>query len=185
MFAAGFQRNVLNVFNTAVSGDGAAVHELRRWRANFVGNYEFQGEKLKGFGLGTGVRWPGAGLMRTWLRPNTGALAANRARLFAEAVVAFKGGERWWPDGAFEARHIKPEQDARYESDVWEQAIIEWMEREKKYSATVLEVAHEAVFLETPRIGTADQRRIAAALERLGWRRGERTMRGRPWVRGA
>ena len=58
-------------------------------------------------------------------------------------------------------------------------------EGEGKVLDKTVEVAHEAVFLETPRIGTADQRRIAAALERLGWRRGERTMRGRPWVRGA
>jgi hypothetical protein len=48
---------VLNPFNTAVSADGAPVHELRRWRANFVGNYDFQGERLKGFGAGLGVRW--------------------------------------------------------------------------------------------------------------------------------
>lgn len=57
MFGATFQRLVLNPFNTAVSADGAAVHELRRWRANFVGNYDFQGERLKGFGVGAGVRW--------------------------------------------------------------------------------------------------------------------------------
>ncbi|MEO7412526.1 MAG: hypothetical protein ABIZ81_04145, partial [Opitutaceae bacterium] len=57
MFAATFQRTVLNPFNTAASGDGAAVHELRRWRANFVGNYDFQTERLRGWGLGAGVRW--------------------------------------------------------------------------------------------------------------------------------
>lgn len=57
MFAATFQRNVLNPFNTAVAGDGAPVHELRRWRANFVGNYDFQGERLKGWGVGAGLRW--------------------------------------------------------------------------------------------------------------------------------
>ncbi len=57
MFAATFQRTVLNVLNTALSADGAPVHELRRWRANFVGNYDFQGEKLKGWGTGAGVRW--------------------------------------------------------------------------------------------------------------------------------
>jgi len=57
MFGATFQRTVLNTFNTAASGDGAPVHELRRWRANFVGNYEFQAERLKGWGVGGGVRW--------------------------------------------------------------------------------------------------------------------------------
>jgi hypothetical protein len=57
MFGVAFQRNVLNPYNIAKSADGAAVHELRRWRANFVGNYEFQRERLKGFGIGAGVRW--------------------------------------------------------------------------------------------------------------------------------
>ncbi len=57
MFGASMQRLVLNPFNTAISADGAAVHELRRWRANFVGNYDFQGERLKGWGAGVGVRW--------------------------------------------------------------------------------------------------------------------------------
>ncbi len=57
MFGATFQRLVLNPFNTAASGDGAPVHELRRWRANFVGNYDFQGDRLRGWGVGAGVRW--------------------------------------------------------------------------------------------------------------------------------
>lgn len=57
IFGVGFQRSVLNPYNIAASADGAAVHDLRRWRANFVGNYEFQGDALKGFGIGGGVRW--------------------------------------------------------------------------------------------------------------------------------
>jgi len=57
LLASVFQRTVLNPYNTAISADGAAVHELRRWRANFVGNYDFQRESLKGFGVGAGVRW--------------------------------------------------------------------------------------------------------------------------------
>lgn len=57
LLANGFQRNVLNAFNTAASADGAAAHELRRWRVNVVGNYEFQRGILKGFGTGGGVRW--------------------------------------------------------------------------------------------------------------------------------
>lgn len=57
MLANNFQANALNRFNTAASGDGALVQELRKWRANLVANYEFQGDRLKGFGVGTGLRW--------------------------------------------------------------------------------------------------------------------------------
>jgi outer membrane receptor protein involved in Fe transport len=57
MMGSTFQRTVLNVFNTAASADGAPVQELRRWRANLVANYDFQAGRLKGFGVGTGVRW--------------------------------------------------------------------------------------------------------------------------------
>jgi outer membrane receptor protein involved in Fe transport len=57
MLANNFQANALNRFNTAAAGDGAVVQELRRWRANAVVNYEFQGDRLKGFGVGTGLRW--------------------------------------------------------------------------------------------------------------------------------
>lgn len=57
ILANNFQSLALNRFNTAASGDGAPVQELRQWRANVVANYEFQAERLKGFGVGTGLRW--------------------------------------------------------------------------------------------------------------------------------
>jgi hypothetical protein len=47
--------------------------------------------------------------------------------------------------------------------------------------ATVGQLAREALFMETPKIGTADQRRIAAALERLGWTREKKDWRGIRW----
>lgn len=57
ILANAFQRDALNRYNTAASADGALVQELRKWRANVVANYEFQAERLKGFGVGTGLRW--------------------------------------------------------------------------------------------------------------------------------
>ncbi len=57
MLANNFQASALNRFNTAASGDGALVQELRKYRANFVGSYEFQQERFKGFAVGSGVRW--------------------------------------------------------------------------------------------------------------------------------
>src|SRR5205085_6970195 len=44
-------------------------------------------------------------------------LAADRDQLFAEAVVRYRKGEKWWPDKDFERKHIMPQQAARYEAD--------------------------------------------------------------------
>ena len=114
---------------------------------------------------------------------DTDALAKERDQLFAEAMVAYLRGERWWPSAELEREHIQPEQEARFEVDAWEQAISFWLMG--KTQTTLLVVAREALFIDLPKIGTADQRRIAAILERLGWSRGGRTTAGRPWVKKA
>jgi predicted P-loop ATPase len=106
-------------------------------------------------------------------------LIRDRDHLFAEAVHLYRQGTQWWPDKAFEVQHIKPEQDARYEPDAWEDVISTFLLG--RTETTVLEVAKEALHIETPRLGTAEQRRIGAVLGRLGWER--RPMNVRPWVR--
>jgi predicted P-loop ATPase len=128
---------------------------------------------------------------------NTDALARDRDQLFAEAVALYRKGERWWPDQGFEAEHIAPEQEARFEADAWEELIGNWLDcpiyhddgetrLPDRSRCTVADVAVMALKMDTGRIGTADQRRIAAALERLGWDRGARGAKGeRFWVRGA
>ena len=100
---------------------------------------------------------------------DTDKLRTDRDQLFAEAVHLYRAGRSWWPHADFEADHIRPQQDARYESDAWEDAIGEWLQTQR--SVTILAVARDGLRIETPKIGTADQRRIAAALERLGWER--------------
>ncbi len=93
---------------------------------------------------------------------------------------AFRDGASWWPDAAFEAACIAPQQDARYEADAWEEAVAVYLAR--KAETTVLKVAREALFIDTPKLGTHDQRRITAIMERLGWTRAERTGKARLWV---
>ena len=99
-------------------------------------------------------------------------LKADRDQLFAEAVHLYQAGEPWWPDREFEREHMLREQEARYEADAWEDNIREFVAT--KFKVTIGDVAREALFLETPRIGTAEQRRIAAVLEMLGWKRAKR-----------
>jgi predicted P-loop ATPase len=110
---------------------------------------------------------------------DTDALIRDRDQLLAEALHLYRQGAQWWPDQTFEAEHIKPEQDARYEADAWEGLFLLG-----RTEITVFEVARDCLGIETPRIGVADQRRISAALERLGWKRGKRNSKARPWIRG-
>lgn len=111
---------------------------------------------------------------------DTDALRHDRDQLFAEAVHAYRGGGSWWPDQEFEREYIRPEQEARYEADAWEEAIGRYLDGLSK--VTVLQVARGALNIETPKLGTADQRRIGASLERLGWQPGARTGEGRWYI---
>jgi len=101
-------------------------------------------------------------------RIDTDALAHDRDQLFAEAVALFRAGVVWWPDQSFEIEHIKPQQDARYEADAWEQAIEEFLVGKER--TTVMGVAVHGLGIDKAKLGTADQRRIIAALGMLGWR---------------
>jgi predicted P-loop ATPase len=107
-------------------------------------------------------------------------LIRDRDQLLAEAVCLYRQGFRWWPDAAFERQFIVPEQEARYEADAWEEKIEGFLAAKQK--TTVLEVARNCLEIDLPKIGTADQRRITAALERLGWGRGKRGGKARWWV---
>jgi predicted P-loop ATPase len=106
-------------------------------------------------------------------------LSADRDQLFAEAVQLYRNGAQWWPDRGFEQQHIAPEQEARFEGDAWEEPIQSYLNKSEK--VTVSQVAKEALFFEAPRIGTADQRRISAILERLGWKRQPVDSKGNRW----
>ncbi|MDI4665563.1 virulence-associated E family protein [Xanthobacter autotrophicus] len=107
------------------------------------------------------------------------ALARDRDQLLAEALHLYREGRPWWPKAEFERECIQPEQDERYEADAWEGPIGSWLVGKQR--ATVSEVATYALFIETGRIGTSDQRRITVCLGRLGWSPGKRGTGGVRW----
>jgi len=109
------------------------------------------------------------------LRP----LAQDRDQLFAEAVHLYHAGSQWWPNKDFEREHIQKQQEERYEADVWEEKISEFLTKHSK--VTVWQVAHDALFIETPRISTSDTRRITAILEWLKWKRVPKDWQGKRW----
>lgn len=108
-------------------------------------------------------------------------LSFDRDQLFAEAVHRYRAGSSWWPDKSFEAKHIRPEQEDRYEADPWEDAILSYVASRRRVQVT--EIAQNALSMNTARIGTADQRRIGGVLGRAGWRN-MRDHHGRAYVLG-
>ena len=112
-------------------------------------------------------------------------LKEDRDQLFAEAVALFKQGEAWWPTGEFEKQHAMPEQAQRYEGDAWEEMVASHLATASR--TTVLQVAVSALdFGKVDRLGTADQRRIAAIMTSLGWQRTKRGPNGqRFWEKKA
>jgi predicted P-loop ATPase len=95
------------------------------------------------------------------------ALRADRDQLFAEAVHLFRAGMNWWPDRDFEAKHIKPEQDARYVADPWQEKVAAYLENLSR--VTVGMIAKDALSIETARVSMRDSYRIIDALTALGW----------------
>jgi len=110
---------------------------------------------------------------------DTDGLSAARDQLFAEAVAHYCAGNAWWPDGLAES-WIRPEQEARYEADAWESAIAGYLQG--RHRVMILDIAREALDFTTQRLGTSEQRRIAAALERLGWQRAGKSKAGQIWA---
>jgi predicted P-loop ATPase len=106
-------------------------------------------------------------------------LIRDRNQLFAEAVTLFNAGVPWWPDRQFEKEVIMPQQADRYEADVWEEKIGDYLTGRTR--VLIGEVAQNALYLETPRVGTHEQRRIAAVLQQLGWERLAKDWQGKRW----
>jgi predicted P-loop ATPase len=111
------------------------------------------------------------------------SLRRDREQLFAEALILFRDGVKWWPDADFEQTHIVPEQDARYETDeLWEEPIAAYLEG-KTSIAGIGEIVTGVLGYESLRISTAEMWRIIKIMRRLDWVQGRRLGRRRPWVR--
>jgi predicted P-loop ATPase len=134
-------------------------------------------------------------------------LAGVRDQLFAEAVIRFRMGDRWWPTAADEARFFKPQQEKRQEDDPWFPLIEDWVTRRAKAAEaaaaatlswtsreeedrpkdgrfTVTEVASGCLgFVGASRVGGQEQLRITRILNDLKCTRPEkRSSRGRYYL---
>jgi predicted P-loop ATPase len=108
-------------------------------------------------------------------------LKAARDQLFAEAVELFEHGVPWHPASDFERQHIHPEQDARYETDAWEEPIRDYLKLHKPEKIYLREL-YDPLHIDLPGRSRTTSNRIVAILERLGWTRLKKDSDGNtPW----
>lgn len=123
-------------------------------------------------------------------------LKQDREQLFAEAVHCYHAGEQWYPSRDFEAEFIRPQQEARYNVDAWDEPIMKWLNTQSPVTlsngftvvrATPMEIATLALGLDVGRVDKAATNRIRKVLSSNGWHKdGPRDNAGnRPWYPGS
>jgi predicted P-loop ATPase len=109
-------------------------------------------------------------------------IARDRDQLWAEAVVRYRAGEKWWLEGDME-QQAKEEQNARLQEDPWHKKVIEYAEEagETRGSASIPDILSR-LGMETSRHDQVAQNRVSRCLVAEGWERAKMGPRGaREW----
>ncbi len=108
-------------------------------------------------------------------RADLAALKQARDQIWAEAVAAFENGEKWWLKDA-DTELAREEQAKRFEYDVWQDAVEEWLERACRPAVTGLNIMEDCLELPRSQQGVVTGRRISQIMEQAGWERSEKRL---------
>lgn len=102
---------------------------------------------------------------------NLEGLTAVRDQLFAEAVMAFRRGDRWHPTREEQERLFAPEQASREITDPWESLIYNYLSRSTFKRCTTMDILSECMKVEAGKIDGTRQMatRVGIAMKRIGW----------------
>jgi predicted P-loop ATPase len=102
-------------------------------------------------------------------------LGRDRDQLWAEAVVRFKAGAKWWLETPELEALATAEQAARFVVDVWKEPVEKWLDGHDDVSVT--EVLEHALGFVREDWSQVAQNRVAAILTNMGFTR-HRTRQG-------
>jgi hypothetical protein len=101
-----------------------------------------------------------------------------RDQLWAQAVVAYRNGERWWLDKETEEL-AREAQDARRPEDPWEPAVLHYLRQRQGDSVTTAEVAVGALGMDEKDLHNGLTQRLGKMLRNFGCER--RRPGGKVW----
>jgi putative DNA primase/helicase len=99
-------------------------------------------------------------------------LRRDRDQLWAEAVVRYDKGEKWWLTSKLLVDAAADEQEDRYQADPWEPGIETWLL--SRMETTTADVLKDCIKKEMGQWTRSDETRVGIILSRLGWEPGPR-----------
>ena len=99
------------------------------------------------------------------------ALGYDRDQLWAEAVVQYRSGAPWWLNPSDLNGAAEAEQRARYEPDIWEGKVREWLSFQPRGNVSIQEILGACLGKSLVDMTRSDQIRVAHCLQSLGWER--------------
>jgi putative DNA primase/helicase len=103
------------------------------------------------------------------------ALRRDRDQLWAEALSAYQQGEQWWLERE-ETAMACVEQAERFEYDVWQEKVNEWLDTTTKSRVTALDIMETCLQLEPSQQTVVTGRRISQIMTQAEWSRAEKRL---------
>jgi putative DNA primase/helicase len=103
------------------------------------------------------------------------ALRRDRDQLWAETLTAYHNDEQWWLEGE-EAVLACREQAERFEHDVWQDQVNEWLDSTPKSRVTALDIMEICLRLEPSQQNVVTGKRISQIMAQAGWFRAEKRL---------
>ncbi|HLO76018.1 MAG TPA: virulence-associated E family protein [Magnetospirillum sp.] len=101
-----------------------------------------------------------------------GKLAEIRDQLWAEAVTAYRNGEKWWITDTAVLAAAESEQQARMQDDPWSDAVMNYALACGQEHVTVSEILTSSAFrFDVKELEQKHLTRVAKILKRNGWKR--------------
>jgi putative DNA primase/helicase len=108
-------------------------------------------------------------------RTDLDALRRDRDQLWAEALTAYREGEHWWLESA-ETELAREEQAKRFEYDVWQDAVNDWLDSTTKSQVSGLDIMEDCLDLPRSQQNVVTGRRISQIMTQAGWKRSEKRL---------
>jgi predicted P-loop ATPase len=126
---------------------------------------------------GTGYLRDTTGARRFWpvacTKVSLRGILADRDQLWAEAVVRYEAGARWYLDDKESVEDAEREQALRREVHPWEEAIVDYLNGGvtgySKVEVTTKELLLEALKVSTDKQNPTHSRIIGGIMKQLGW----------------